>query len=88
MSNSLLVSMSVAAIVAAILLVRRLWRRDSGGYRRRFVNDAPAPRRDEAFPFASTLYLGDGGASHSHYHHSDCGSSTDAGGGCSDGGGT
>jgi hypothetical protein len=89
MSNSLLVLMSVAAIVAAILLVRRLKRRDSDGYHRRFVNGAPARRRDEAFPFASTLYLGDGGASHAHhYHHSDCGSPVDSGGGCSDGGGS
>jgi len=86
MSNSLLILMSVAAIVAAIFLVRRLKRRDSGGYHRRFANGSP--RHDEAFPYVSTLYLGDGGASHSHHQHSDCASSTDAGGGCADGGGS
>jgi len=79
--------MCIAAIVAGILLVRRLKRRDSGGYHRRFVNGAPP--RDEAFPFAATLYLGDGSSgSHAYHHHStDCAHASDGGVGCSDGGG-
>lgn len=93
MSNTLLVLMIGAGVVAAILLVRHLRRRDSMGYQRRFVNGAPAPaharRQDEAFPFASTVYLGDGGSSsHSHHQHSaDCSHTSDGGAGCSDGGG-
>jgi uncharacterized membrane protein YgcG len=93
MDNTLLVLMIGAVVVAAILLVRRLRCRDSVGYQRRFVNGAPASgqdsRHDEAFPFASTLYLGDGGSSsHSHHSHAaDCAPTSDAGGGCSDGGG-
>lgn len=88
MSSTLLVLVIGAVAVAAILVVRHFRRRDSVGYQRRFVNGAPAPR-DEAFPFASTLYLGDGGSSSdAHHHHStDCGHATDEGGGCSDGGG-
>jgi len=94
MSNTLLLWVIGAVVVAAILLVRHLRHRDSVGYQRRFVNGAPGPapartpRHDEAFPFASTVYLGDGGSSsHSHHHHSaDCAHTTDAGG-CSDGGG-
>jgi hypothetical protein len=76
-----------AALVAAILLARYLSRRSPGGYRRRF--DDSAARRGEAFPMASTLYVGDGGsASHSHHHQpADCMPGSDAGGGCSDGGG-
>jgi hypothetical protein len=93
MDNTLLVLMIGAVVVAAILLVRRLRRRDSVGYQRRFVNGAPAPapasRHDEAFPFAATLYVGDGGSSsHSHHPQSDCAHTSDAGGGCSDGGGS
>lgn len=96
MSNMVLVLLIGAVVIAAILLVRHFARRDSAGYQRRFVNGAPrinaphkdAPRHDQAFPFASTLYLGDGGASHSHAHHAaDCGHVSDGGGGCSDGGG-
>jgi uncharacterized membrane protein YgcG len=89
MSNTFLVLMVGAVVTAAILLVRHLRRRDSVGYQRRFVNGAPARRQDEAFPFASTLYLGDGGSSsHAHHPHSaDCAHASDAGGGCSDGGG-
>ena len=82
-----------AAIVAAILLIRRSRHRDSSTYRRRFVNGAPRHAstpldHDTAFPFASTLYVGDGGASsHAHHHSVDCAHASDGGGGCSDGGG-
>jgi uncharacterized membrane protein YgcG len=90
MSNMFLVLMTGAVVIAAILLVRHFTRRHSVGYQRRFANGAPridASRHDEAFPFASTLYLGDG-SSHSHAHHAaDCGHTSDGGGGCSDGGG-
>lgn len=77
-----------AVLVAGLILVRHLRRGDSGGYRRRF--DAATTRNGEAFPMASTLYVGDGGtASHSHHQHStDCAHVTDGGGGCSDGGGS
>ena len=93
MSNTLLLSIIGAVVIAAILVVRRFRHRDAVGYQRRFVNGAPGPKQDpghdQAFPFASTLYLGDGGSSgHSHHSHSaDCAPTSDAGGGCSDGGG-
>ncbi len=92
MSNTLQLLIIGAVVIAAILIVRRFRHRDAVGYRRRFVNGAPppaqSPRHDEAFPFASTLYLGDGGSSsHSHHSHAaDCAPTSDAGGGCSDGG--
>lgn len=87
MSNALVVLMIGAAIVVAILLVRLLKRHDPRGYQRRFDN--PANRHDAPFPFASTLYVGDGGSgSHLHHPHSaDCAHTSDAGGGCADGSG-
>jgi hypothetical protein len=89
MSSTLLTLSIGAVVIAAVLLVRRFRRRDPGGYQRRFVNGAPASRHDAAYPYASTLYVGDGGSQgHSHHPHStDCAHSADAGGGCSDGGG-
>jgi len=52
------------------------------------AGNATPMHRGEAFPVASTLYLGDGGsASHAHSQQStDCSHGSDAGGGCSDGG--
>jgi uncharacterized membrane protein YgcG len=87
MSNTGLAVIFGVALVVVILLARFLKRRTSDGYHRRFVNGAPS--QDTAFPYASTLYVGDGGSSsHSHHHHSaDCAHSADTGGGCSDGGG-
>jgi hypothetical protein len=97
MSDTVLALIFGGALVAVIVLARVLKSRNPEGYRRRFVNGTPvfntpvrdAPSHDEAFPFASTLYLGDGGSSsHSHHHASvDCAHTSDAGGACSDGGG-
>jgi hypothetical protein len=98
MSNTFLALMFLGALTAVVLLARLLKSRNPGGYRRRFVNGAPGfdtapghdttPSHDTAFPFASTLYVGDGGSgSHSHHHSVDCSHSSDAGSGCSDGGG-
>jgi len=87
MSSTILALVIGAAVVVVILLARRLRRRNPGGYRRRF-NDT-ASRHDEAFPYASTLYVGDGSSSHSHHQPAaDCAHPADAGGGCSDGGGS
>jgi hypothetical protein len=85
MSSTFLALVLGTAVVVIILLTRRLRRRDPGGYRRRF-NDT-ASRHDEAFPYASTLYVGDGSPSQSHHQPAaDCAQSSDAGAGCSDGG--
>jgi hypothetical protein len=88
MSVTFLLLILGGAIIAVVLLARFLKSRNSGGYQRRFVNGAS--RQDEAFPYVSTLYVGDGGgASHSSDHHStDCAHTSDSGGGCSDGGGS
>ena len=88
MNITFLALMIGVVLVAGILLARHLERRGSNGYQRRFA-PRPGPRHDgEAFPIAATLYVGDGGgASHSSHHSADCGSISDAGGGCSDGGG-
>lgn len=86
MSSTFLALVIGTVVIVAVLLTRRLRRRDPGGYRRRF-NDT-ASRHDEAFPYASTLYVGDGSSSHSHQQPAaDCANQSDAGGGCSDGGG-
>jgi hypothetical protein len=86
MNIPFLVLMIGVVLVAGILLARRLERRNAGGYRRRF--NAGTRHDGEAFPIASTLYLGDGGsASHSSHHSADCPSHSDGGGGCPDGGG-
>ena len=95
MSNTQLLATVIIGSFGAIMLVRVLMKRGSGAYHRRFngeplqrPNDAPQ-RDDTAFPFASTLYLGDGGASASqHQNPADCAHPVDVGGGCSsDGGG-
>jgi hypothetical protein len=95
MSTTMLAWVFGGALAAVILLSRFLGRRYSDGYTRRFVNGAPrrmvngASGHDTAFPFASTLYVGDGGgSSHAHHGSADCAHSSDAGGGCAvDGGG-
>ena len=94
MSNAQLLAIVIVASLGAIALVRALMKRGSGGYQRRFNGarlrrpDGAPPRDDTAFPFASTLYLGDGGASSSHHHHpADCSHPVDTGSGCADGGG-
>ena len=97
MSDTQLLAIAIVIVgsLGAIAWVRALMKRSSGSYRRRFNGtemrrsvDATS-RDDTAFPFASTLYLGDGGASGSHpSHSSDCAHPVDAGSGCSsDGGG-
>jgi hypothetical protein len=77
----------VGTVLGGMALIRAIRNSHSDGYRRRF-NETPT-RDDGAFPFASILYLGDGGSSgHAHHSHSvDCSSHADAGGGCADGGG-
>jgi len=86
MSSTLLALIIGAVLVPVIVVARLMRRRNPGSYQRRF--DHPANRHGEAFPYASTLYLGDGGSSsHSHHSHSaDCTHTTDAGG-CAEGGG-
>ena len=95
MSNAQLLAIVIIGSFGAIALVRALMKRSSGAYHRRFngtllrrSHDTPS-RDDSAFPFASTLYLGDGGGGTSHHPHSpDCAHPVDAGSGCSsDGGG-
>jgi len=94
MSNAQLLAIVIIGSLGAISLVRALMKRSSGSYRGRF-NGTPLrhshdanSRDDTAFPFASVLYLGDGGGSTSHQpHSSDCAHTVDAGGGCADGGG-
>jgi len=85
MSSTSLALIIGAVLIAVIVVARLMRRRDSGGYHRRF--DDTTYRHGEAFPLASTLYLGDGGSGSSHHPHStDCAHTSDAGG-CPDGGG-
>jgi len=90
----MLITVVAFALIGLFVWVRIFMNRSSGGYQRRFnraplrrPDDAP-PRDDAAFPFASTLYVGDGGASASHHHHgADCSPTVNVDVGCSDGGG-
>jgi hypothetical protein len=78
----------LALMAFAVFLLRRTRRPGPDGYRRRF--GSPVPTKDSAYN-PTPIYT-DSGAVSSHqsgHHGADCSTgTTDAGGGCSDGGGS
>jgi len=77
----------LALVAVAVFLARRARNSGAGDYRKRF--DSTLPQQDSSYLYASPITGAAADSGSHHVHSADCSTGhADAGGGCSDGGGS